>query len=43
VTEPIRILAVERDGDEGLIVTFFDETTAAYVSLGRRVNGRSAA
>jgi hypothetical protein len=29
--EPIRILAVERDGDDGLIVTFSDGTTDAYV------------
>jgi hypothetical protein len=29
--EKIRILDVERDGDDGLIVTFSDGTTAAYV------------
>ena len=29
--QPIRILTVERDGDDGLIVTFSDETTGAYV------------
>jgi len=28
---PIRILSVERDGDDGLIVTFSDGTTAGYV------------
>jgi hypothetical protein len=27
----IRILATERDGDDGLIVTFSDGTTGAYV------------
>ena len=27
----IQILTVERDGDDGLIVTFSDGTTAAYV------------
>lgn len=27
----IRILTVERDSDDGLIVTFSDGTTAAYV------------
>jgi len=29
--EPILILTVERDGDDGLIVTFSDGTTAGYV------------
>jgi hypothetical protein len=29
--EQIRILTVERDCDDGLIVTFSDGTTAAYV------------
>lgn len=29
--ELIRILNVRRDGDDGLIVTFSDGTTAAYV------------
>jgi len=29
--EQIRILTAERDSDEGLIVTFSDGTTAAYV------------
>jgi hypothetical protein len=29
--QAIRILAVERDGDDGLIVTFSDGTTGAYV------------
>ena len=32
VAEPIRILAVEREGDDGLIVTFSDGTTAGYVT-----------
>jgi hypothetical protein len=30
--EPIRILATEFDGDDGLIVTFSDGTTGAYVA-----------
>jgi len=30
-TEPIRILSTETDGDDGLIVTFSDGTTGAYV------------
>jgi hypothetical protein len=30
--EPIGILNVERDHDEGLIVTFSDGTTAGYVA-----------
>jgi hypothetical protein len=29
--QAIRILAVERDGDDGLVVTFSDGTTGAYV------------
>ena len=29
--EQIQIVNVVRDGDDGLIVTFSDETTAAYV------------
>jgi hypothetical protein len=29
--EPIRILTVERDGEDGLIVMFSDGTTGAYV------------
>jgi hypothetical protein len=29
--ERIQILTVERDGDDGLIVTFSDGTTGAYV------------
>lgn len=29
--EAIRILTVERDGDEGLIVAFSDGTSAGYV------------
>ena len=29
--QAIRILAVERDGDDGLTVTFSDGTTGAYV------------
>jgi hypothetical protein len=28
---PIRILTTERDGDDGLIVTFSDGTTGGYV------------
>lgn len=28
---PIRILTTEHDGDDGLIVTFSDGTTGAYV------------
>jgi hypothetical protein len=30
--KPIRILTVERDGEDGLIVTFSDGTTAGYVA-----------
>ncbi len=30
--EPIRILNVQRDGEDGLIVTFSDGTTAGYVT-----------
>jgi len=30
--QAIRILTVERDGDDGLIVTFSDGTTGAYVA-----------
>jgi hypothetical protein len=29
--EPIRIVTVERDKDDGLIVTFSDGTTAGYM------------
>jgi hypothetical protein len=29
--EPIRILTTEHDGDDGLIITFSDGTTGAYV------------
>jgi len=32
MVEPIRILTVEREGDDGLIVTFSDGTTAGYVT-----------
>jgi hypothetical protein len=32
MAEPIEILTVERDGDDGLIVTFSDGTTAGYVT-----------
>ena len=31
MTEVIRILTIEPDGDDGLIVTFSDGTTGAYV------------
>lgn len=31
MSTPIQILKVERDGDDGLIVTFSDGTTAGYV------------
>jgi hypothetical protein len=31
MTSPIRILTTERDGEDGLIVTFSDGTTGAYV------------
>jgi hypothetical protein len=31
MAELIRILSTETDGDDGLIVTFSDETTGAYV------------
>jgi hypothetical protein len=31
MTELIRILTTQTDGDDGLIVTFSDETTGAYV------------
>ena len=30
--EPIRILTVELEGDDGLILTFSDGTTAGYVT-----------
>jgi hypothetical protein len=30
--EPIRILNVERDSDEGLIVTYSDGTSAGYLA-----------
>jgi len=29
--QPLRILTAERDGNDGLIVTFSDGTTGAYV------------
>ena len=32
VAEPIQILTVERDGEDGLLVTFSDGTTAGYVT-----------
>ena len=32
MVESIRILTVERDGEDGLIVTFSDGTTAGYVT-----------
>lgn len=32
MTEQIKILTAERDGDDGLIVTFSDGTSAAYVA-----------
>jgi hypothetical protein len=32
MVEPIRILTVEREGEDGLIVTFSDGTTAGYVT-----------
>ena len=32
MAEPIQILAVERDGEDGLLVTFSDGTTAGYVA-----------
>jgi hypothetical protein len=32
MAERIRILTIERDGEDGLIVTFSDETTAGYVA-----------
>jgi hypothetical protein len=32
MSETIRILTVERDADDGLIVTFSDGTTAGYLS-----------
>jgi hypothetical protein len=32
MAETIRILTVERDGEDGLIVTFSDDTTAGYVT-----------
>ena len=30
--DPIQILSVERDGEDGLIVTFSDGTIAGYVT-----------
>ena len=30
--EPIQILTVERDGEDGLLVTFSDGTTTGYVT-----------
>jgi hypothetical protein len=30
--EEIQIVSIEQDGDEGLIVTFSDRTTAAYIA-----------
>jgi hypothetical protein len=32
MTEPIQILTVERDGQDGLLVTFSDGTIAGYVA-----------
>ena len=32
MVEPIRILSVEREGEDGLIVTFSDGTTDGYVA-----------
>jgi hypothetical protein len=32
MAEPVRILTVKRDGEDGLIVTFSDGTTAGYVT-----------
>jgi hypothetical protein len=32
MAEPIRMLTVEREGEDGLIVTFSDGTTAGYVT-----------
>jgi hypothetical protein len=32
MAKPIRILTVEREGEDGLIVTFSDGTTAGYVT-----------
>jgi hypothetical protein len=31
MAQPIKILTTETDGDDGLIVTFSDRTTGAYV------------
>ena len=32
MAEPIQILTAERDGEDGLLVTFSDGTTAGYVT-----------
>jgi hypothetical protein len=32
MAEPIQILTVERDGEDGLLVTLSDGTTAGYVA-----------
>ena len=32
MVDPIQILTVERDGDDGLLVTFSDGTIAGYVA-----------
>jgi hypothetical protein len=32
MAEPIQILTVERDGEDGLLVTFSDGTIAGYVA-----------
>jgi hypothetical protein len=32
MAEPIRILTVEREDEDGLLVTFSDGTTAGYVT-----------
>jgi hypothetical protein len=32
VAEPIQILTVEHDGEDGLLVTFSDGTTTGYVA-----------
>jgi thiamine phosphate synthase YjbQ (UPF0047 family) len=31
MTNPVRILAAEMDGNDGVVVTFSDGTTAGYV------------
>ncbi len=39
--DPIRILATEPDQDDGLIVTFSDGTTGAYVAEELLLEGRT--